>query len=248
MGFLPWIEYTMISPQYHLGRHAHEVYVGKSRVVIAHFLIFVTIPLATISKVEGEFAMNNKPINRIITGQYPVVGMRRAKMVDVPILKTLIEESFRAAANGHYTPRQIENALQSIARVDEALIEGGTLYIATSGGEIVGLGGWSSRNARYLSDPDAAVARETVDPAKTSAHLRSYYVRPHWTRMGIANLLLEDSVAAAKQAGFKRMDVLSTKMSLPFFVAKGLQVKGETEIILPDDVHLPMTQLTMGID
>src|SRR5688500_18050210 len=94
----------------------------------------------------------SKPINRIITGQYPVIGMRRAKLIDVPVLDALMKQSLRAAAEGHYTPRQIESALESIACVDNHLIEEGTLYAVTSGGDIVGLGGWSSRGTRYKVD------------------------------------------------------------------------------------------------
>jgi GNAT superfamily N-acetyltransferase len=189
----------------------------------------------------------SKPINRIITGQYPVVGMRRAKLIDIPILQTLIEQSLRTAGEGNYTPRQLESALLSIGRVDSHLIEEGTIHIATSGGEIVGIGGWSGRKARYPGDPTAAVTSETVDPATIPAYLRSYYVSPHWTRMGIATLLLDDSVTAAKQAGFKRMAVFSTPMSLPFFKASGFEIEAETEIALPDGVHLPMTHLVKAI-
>lgn len=189
----------------------------------------------------------SKPINRIITGQYPVVGMRRAKLVDIPILNSLIQQSFTSAAEGHYTPRQIESALHSFGRVDEHLIEEGTLYVATSGGEIVGLGGWSSRNARYPGDPDSAATSEKIDPAATPAHLRCYYLLPHWTRMGIGTLLLDDCLAAARQAGFHRFEVRSTPMSLPFFTVRGFEVEAETEITLPDGVHLPVTRLARDI-
>lgn len=188
---------------------------------------------------------SDKPVNRIITGQYPVVGMRRAKLVDIPVLKSLIEQSLEAAGEGHYTPRQIESALAAIGRVDEHLIEDGTLYAATSGGEIVGIGGWSSRKARYTGDPTAAAAHEKLDPAATTVYLRCYYVKPHWTRMGVGSALLDDSLTAARQAGFRHFEVLSTPMSLPFFKARGFEVKEETEITLPDGVKLPVTHLAL---
>jgi N-acetylglutamate synthase-like GNAT family acetyltransferase len=194
-------------------------------------------------KKERESVVS-KPINRIITGQYPTVGMRRAKLVDIPALETLIEQSFRAAAEGHYTGRQIESALQSVARVDSELIENGTLYIAHSGGDIVGAGGWSGRRGRYRGDLEAATAGETVDAAATPAHLRSFYVGPHWTRMGVGAMLAEDSLKAARQAGFTRAEVLATPMSLPFFTALGFVNQGETEIPLPDGVRLPVTRLS----
>jgi GNAT superfamily N-acetyltransferase len=188
----------------------------------------------------------SKAINRIITGQYPVVGMRRAKLIDVPVLDALIKQSLKAAAEGHYTPRQIESALESIAFVDNHLIEEGTLYAVTSGGEIVGVGGWSSRGTRYKGDFVPAKS-EKIDPTSTPAYLRSLYVKPHWTRMGVASRLVEDCITAARQAGFQQMEMLSTPMSHAFFIAQGFEAKEQTEITLPDNVKLPFTHMVKPI-
>ncbi len=187
-----------------------------------------------------------KPINRIITGQYPVIGMRRAKMVDVPVLDALIKESMQVAAEGHYTPRQIESALESIAGVDHHLIEEGSLYAVTSGGDIVGLGGWSSRGTRYKGDSMPAKS-EKIDPAATPAYLRSLYVKPHWTRMGVASRLVEDSITAARQAGFQQMEALATPMSIPFFIALGFASAEPFEVTLPDNVKLPFTRMVKSL-
>src|SRR5262245_38600166 len=113
----------------------------------------------------------SKPINRIITGQYPTVGMRRAKRTDIPVLEILIVQSLQAAGEGDYTARQLESALASIARLDGKLVEEGTLHVATSGGEIVAMGGWSGRKARYHGDVEAAATNEKIDPVSTPAHM-----------------------------------------------------------------------------
>jgi GNAT superfamily N-acetyltransferase len=189
----------------------------------------------------------SKPINRIITGQYPVVGLRRAKLVDLPILNTLIEQSLRGLAEGHYTSRQIDSAVQFIAAADQHLIEEGTLYAVTSGGEIVGVGGWSSRASRYLGDTSAPGKADKIDPASTPAYLRGFYVNPHWTRMGVARRLYEESLAAAKHAGFQQMEMLATPMSLPFANALGFETKESTEITLLDGVRLPFTLMVKSI-
>jgi GNAT superfamily N-acetyltransferase len=188
----------------------------------------------------------SKPINRIITGQYPVVGMRRAKLIDVPVLDALIKQSFQAAAEGHYTPRQIESALESIAFVDNHLIEEGTLYAVTSGGEIVGVGGWSSRGTRYKGDLVPAKA-DKIDSASTPAYLRCLYVKPHWTRMGVASRMVEEITMAVRQAGFQQMEILSTPMSQPFFTALGFESQEQIEITLPDNVHLSFTRMVKSI-
>ncbi len=200
----------------------------------------------TTDKTKSKNIMS-KPINRIITGQYPTVGMRHAKVVDIPALETLIAQCFQKAAEGHYTPRQIESALASIARVDSKLIEEGRVHVATSGREIVGVGGWSGRKARYPGDVEATAAKEKVDPATTPAHLRSFYINAYWRRMGIGRMLVDDCLTSAKQQGFRQMEVLSTPMSLAFFTALGFEAQGEMEIILPDGVSLPMTRLTMTL-
>ncbi len=188
----------------------------------------------------------SKPINRIITGQYPVVGMRRAKMIDVPVLDALIKQSLQAAAEGHYTPRQIESALESVAAVDNHLIEEGTLYAVTSGGKIVGVGGWSSRATRYKGDAVPAKS-ETIDPTSTPAYLRTIYVNPHWTRRGVASRLVEDCITAARQAGFQQMEMVSTPMSQAFLTALGFEAGEQTEVTLPDGVRLPFTRMVKSI-
>jgi GNAT superfamily N-acetyltransferase len=188
----------------------------------------------------------SKPINRIITGQHPVVSMRRAKMVDVPALETLIEQSWRESGEGKYTPRQIESAVQSIGKVDSHLIEDGTLQVVTSGGEIVAVGGWSARGARYRGDLEAATG-EKVDPATTPANLRCFYVNPFWTRMGLATQLLHEVIASAKLRGFQKLAVLATQMSQPFFAAQGFEAQEPTEISLPDGVKLSVTPMSKSI-
>jgi GNAT superfamily N-acetyltransferase len=189
----------------------------------------------------------SKPINRIITGQYPVVGLRRAKLIDVPVLDALIKQSLQAAAEGHYTLRQIESALESIACVDNHLIEEGTLYAVTSGGEIVGVGGWSSRGTRYRGDYVPA-KDEKIDPSLTPAHLRCLYVKPHWTRMGVASRLLEEITMAVRQAGFQQMEMLSMPMSQAFLTVLGFESQEQTDITLPDNVHLSFTRMVKSIN
>jgi GNAT superfamily N-acetyltransferase len=47
------------------------------------------------------------------------------------------------------------------------------------------------------------------------------YTRPSWIRCGVGTLLLELGEAAARDAGFKRIELGATLAGEPFYLARG---------------------------
>src|SRR5438270_10231133 len=78
--------------------------------------------------------------------------LRKATIADVAMLRNVIETSVRGLQTQHYTPEQIEGALESVYGVDTQLIGDETYFVAelaTASVEVVGCGGWSKRKTLF---------------------------------------------------------------------------------------------------
>src|SRR5438132_14380140 len=90
--------------------------------------------------------------------------IRPAQLDDIPHLEKLIPISARTLQAEHYSPAQIEGALGTVFGVDSQLIRDGTYYVAESGGQIVGCGGWSRRKTLFGSDAGKTEEDSLLDP------------------------------------------------------------------------------------
>ena len=78
--------------------------------------------------------------------------IRVAEPNDIPALNRIIEESARELSVGFYSPAQIESAIRWVFGVDSALVDDRSYFVAESGGEVAGCGGWSRRRTLYGGD------------------------------------------------------------------------------------------------
>lgn len=153
------------------------------------------------------------------------IELRLATMEDVPALKELIPASVRALSQNYYTLDQIEAAISEIFGVDTQLISDGTYFLAESAGQIVGCGGWSKRQTLFGSDAaKSATSDGLLDPAKDAARVRAFYVHPNWARRGIGRQLLKLCEAAARSAGFTKVELVATLPGEPLYRAMGYVV------------------------
>jgi GNAT superfamily N-acetyltransferase len=171
------------------------------------------------------------------------IVLRLATAEDIPALRELIPASVRALSAGYYTPTQIESALTYIFGVDTQLIADGTYFVAESTGQIVGAGGWSKRATLYGGDQSKAEADPLLDPAHDAARIRAFYVHPNWARRGIGSRIMRACEAAAREAGFTRMELGSTVPGEPLYVAMGYQVSERMDVAMPDGETLPITRM-----
>jgi predicted N-acetyltransferase YhbS len=170
--------------------------------------------------------------------------LRVATEEDRPALNALIDASVRGLSQGHYTPAQIESALVYVFGVDSQLIADGTYFVVEHDGQIVGAGGWSKRKTLYGGDQSKADDDPLLDPAHDAAHIRAYYVHPDWARKGIGGRIMRACEAAARAAGFMRLDLGSTVQGEQFYRAMGYEVSERLEIAMPDGTALPYAEMT----
>lgn len=149
------------------------------------------------------------------------LGLRVARLEDVPALKELIAVSVRALQNAEYTQAQIEGALGTVYGTDKVMIGDGTFFVVEDGSAIVGCGGWSRRRTGFGSDDSPVKDDSFLDPTSDPAKIRAFFVHPGWVRRGIATRILLACEQAARDAGFKRFELVSTLTGVPLYRRRG---------------------------
>jgi N-acetylglutamate synthase-like GNAT family acetyltransferase len=185
------------------------------------------------------------------------IHIRPATMTDIPRLQELIESSVRGLQAEHYSPAQIEGALQSVYGVDSQVIADGTYFAvevsdsqyreSQGGSTIAGCGGWSKRKTLYGGDQFAAREDSLLDPAQDAARIRAFFVHPHWARRGIGGLILEACENAARAAGFKRLEMGATLSGVAFYQAKGYAAMESLEVPLGNGESLPIVKMAKDL-
>ena len=176
------------------------------------------------------------------------VNVRLATALDIPTLSHLIPHSARALSGGYYTEQQIESAIQYIFGVDSQLIVDQTYFVATAGEAIVGCGGWSKRKTLYGGDQMKGDIDEQLDPAIDSARIRAFFIHLEWARRGIGRRIIKACEAAARQEGFRSIELSATLPGEPFYAALGYGVTKRFDIELPDGVLLPCAHMVKEFD
>jgi len=109
--------------------------------------------------------------------------------------------------------------------LDSRLIKDGTyfaVWATTDMGDILaGCGGWSKRATLYGGDHSEGRNARLLDPKTEAARIRAMYTDPDWTRKGVGRLVLETCEQAARGAGFKRAEMMSTLAGVPLYEACG---------------------------
>jgi len=184
------------------------------------------------------------------------IRIRIANPEDIPALREVIEASVRGLQARDYSPRQIDLALKSVYGVDTQLIADGTYFAAETTPEaasqgvqsrIVGCGGWSKRKTLFGGDQWRAREDDLLDPVCDAAKIRAFFVHPDWARQGIGTLILDACEAAAKAAGFRRLEMGATLSGVPFYAAKGYAALEQVNVPLGDNEFLPIVRMAKTI-
>lgn len=173
---------------------------------------------------------------------------RVAQAADVPAIIDLMQQSIAENMKPWLSPKEIEAARETMG-VDWTLIEDGTYFVVEtveSGQSVlVGCGGWGKRRTLYGGDHTVGRDDSLSDPAVEAARIRAMYTHPSWIRHGIGSLLLELAEAAARDAGFKSIELGSTLPGEPFYLASGYEeVSRETNVAVngADNVVIKMVK------
>ena len=181
------------------------------------------------------------------------VHIRLATIADVPALQELIRASVSVLSEQYYTSKQISSALSHVFGVDTQLILDGTYFIAEVQSQVAGSGGWSKRKTLFGGDQAKAdrvdpLLEESLDalldPATDPVRIRAFYVHPQWSRKGIASLILKSCELAAREAGFKRVELAATLPGEPFYLARGYEKGEEITIETPDGQSFSIFRMT----
>lgn len=173
--------------------------------------------------------------------------IRLATLQDIPALVELIAESVRSLSAPYYTQARTESALTHIFGIDTQLILDGTYFVvepseetSEHGGEVVGCGGWSKRKTLFGGDQaKSGNVDNLLKPGSDAARLRAFYVHPNWARRGIGALIIRTCEAAARAAGFTRLELIATLPGEPLYSASGYEIIAPFEIPLPGNDSLP---------
>lgn len=149
---------------------------------------------------------------------------RLALSADIPAIIELMQASIAENMKDFMSAAEIKAAQETMG-LDTTLIEDQTYFMietAHNGATVtVGCGGWGKRRTLYGGDHTKGRDDSFADPAMDAARIRAMYTHPDWTRQGIGALLLDLGEQAAREAGFKTIELGSTLPGEPLYRARG---------------------------
>jgi GNAT superfamily N-acetyltransferase len=160
--------------------------------------------------------------------------LRVARLEDVTALTELIVASVRGLQSAEYSKKQIEGALGTVYGADRTMISDGTFFVLEAGPVIVGCGGWSRRRTAFGSDDSPVKDDAPLDPETDPAKIRGFFVHPSWSRQGLGTRILLACEEAARAAGFRRFELVSTLTGVPLYRNHGYIEVERVTLTLPN--------------
>lgn len=149
---------------------------------------------------------------------------RLAGPEDVPAIAQLMGSAIAGNMSAFLSAAEVEAARETMG-VDLTLIEDQSYFLIETVHEgtttLVGCGGWGRRKTLYGGDHTAGRDDSFSDPSVDAARIRAMYTHPDWIRRGIGTLLLDLGEAAARDAGYKTIELGSTVPGEPLYLARG---------------------------
>ncbi len=150
-------------------------------------------------------------------------------------------------SEGYYTRAQIDAAIRFVFGVDTNLITDRTYYVAHHGTEVIGCGGWSWRTTLYGGDQRRVGSSERRDPATEAARIRAFFVSAAWARRGVGSALLHACTVAARHAGYRQLELMSTLPGVPLYAARGFEPIEEVRDVLPDGTEITFVRMRQSL-
>ncbi len=173
---------------------------------------------------------------------------RVAGTEDIPRIADLMALAIAENMKPFLSASEIEAAQESMG-VDRSLIEDGTYFVIEVSHVdqviLVGCGGWGRRKTLYGGDHTVGRDDSLSDPSTDAARIRAMYTHPEWTRRGIGTLLLDLGETAARDAGFRTIELGSTIAGEPLYRARGyVEVSRESHVAIngSDSVIIKMAK------
>ena len=171
-----------------------------------------------------------------------MTALRLATQADLPALRAMMARAIAELQTGFLTPPQIV-ASAAMMGLDTQLIDDGCYFLAEMDGALAGCGGWSRRATLYGGDHSAGRDARLLDPATEAARVRAMYTDPAFARRGIGKAVLTTCEAAARQAGFTRVELMATLAGEPLYRSAGFV---PIEHIVDSNGAVPVPLVRMG--
>jgi GNAT superfamily N-acetyltransferase len=173
--------------------------------------------------------------------------LRQATRADIGTLQELIARSVRVLSVGYYSHDQIERSIVAVFGVDTQLVDDGTYFVAQIGHDIAGCGGWSRRSTLYGGDQAKSVDDAEIDPRRSPARIRAFFVDPAHARKGVGRTLLGECESAARAAGFGSAEMVATLPGVPLYAAFGYVAVEPVIVDLGDGQSLPCVRMARNL-
>jgi GNAT superfamily N-acetyltransferase len=134
-------------------------------------------------------------------------------------------------------------ASRSIMGLDTQLVDDGSYFIVESDGRLAGCGGWSKRATLFGGDHSAGRNAALLDPHRDAARVRAMYTAPEFARRGVGRLILSLCEAAARDAGFARVELAATLAGEPLYRACGYVLLERMESDTPQGLRIPLLRM-----
>lgn len=162
--------------------------------------------------------------------------VRSARLADEAAVSALLGASYPILMKSSYDERALQPALELMIRAQPALLESGTYYVAvSSGGTIVGCGGWTRER------PGDHVIQHGV------GHIRHFGTHPGWARRGVGRAIYSRCETDAREAGVIEMECYSSLNAEAFYAAIGFEKIGRLEMPMAEGVVLPSVHMRRRI-
>ncbi|MGE7204956.1 GNAT family N-acetyltransferase [Sphingomonas sp. NPDC019816] len=146
---------------------------------------------------------------------------RWANSTDLPAIAVLMDRAIATLQQAFLSPAEII-ASRAVMGLDTQLIADGTYLLAFAEGRLAGCGGWSARATLYGGDHSTGLRDAALlDPATQPARIRAMYTDPDFARRGLGRMILTRCEDAARDAGFRRAEMMATLAGEPLYRACG---------------------------
>lgn len=169
--------------------------------------------------------------------------LRPARLTEVVPLNDLISASARALSRGFYTAAQTEILIRHVFGVDSQLVTDQTYYVIERAGRLVACGGWSGRRTLFGGDQAKDDQDPRLDSGTDAARIRAFFVHPEVARQGLGRRMLVHCEARAREAGFRRAELMATLPGEPFYRAEGYHALESVAHRLPDGTLISFVRM-----
>lgn len=172
---------------------------------------------------------------------------RTATSSDIAELNALIELSGRVLSVGFYATEQADAITRHVFGVDTQLIDDQTYFVIEHEGRIVACGGWSKRRTLFGGDQTKSGPDPLLDPATEAARIRAFFVHPDMARRGLGSQLMAACTLAAREEGFRTLELAATLPGEPLYLASGFAVIERFNLDLPGGIRVPLSRMRMAL-